>query len=194
MADKTEKLTDHAYDGIQEFDNPAPGWWSLLLFGSIVFSVFYVLVMHFSLLRTNPEMQWDNAQSSYYQELFGEIGTLEPDAPTIVQMANDEKWTALGSSIYAANCAQCHAGDGSGGTGPNLTDNAWIHAKKIEDIYTIIDEGVTTKGMPAWGIRLNQNEMVLVSAFVANMNRNSIAGGKQAEGEILAPWDLKPSE
>ena len=34
-------LTDHAYDGIREYDNPLPGWWTYLFVGTIVFSVLY---------------------------------------------------------------------------------------------------------------------------------------------------------
>ena len=26
------KILDHEYDGIQEFDNPTPGWWHFLFF------------------------------------------------------------------------------------------------------------------------------------------------------------------
>ena len=36
-----EYLTDHSYDGIQEYDNPLPGWWKALFWGSIGFSVLY---------------------------------------------------------------------------------------------------------------------------------------------------------
>ena len=33
---ESNQLTDHAYDGIQEFDNPLPGWWKWMFVGSIV--------------------------------------------------------------------------------------------------------------------------------------------------------------
>ena len=31
-----ELLKDHSYDGIQEYDNPLPGWWTFLLWASII--------------------------------------------------------------------------------------------------------------------------------------------------------------
>ncbi len=40
------QLTDHAYDGIQEFDNPLPGWWKWMFVATIVFSVFYAMYFH----------------------------------------------------------------------------------------------------------------------------------------------------
>ena len=30
---------DHCYDGIQEYDNPTPGWWWMLFWVTILFSV-----------------------------------------------------------------------------------------------------------------------------------------------------------
>ncbi len=44
-------LMDHAYDGIREYDNPLPGWWSLLFAGCIAFAAmygFYFHIVHFS--------------------------------------------------------------------------------------------------------------------------------------------------
>ena len=50
-------LTDHLYDGIMEYDNPTPGWWHLIFFGTIVFSLLYFPVYHFSPLILTPEEQ-----------------------------------------------------------------------------------------------------------------------------------------
>lgn len=42
MADQSDdKLLDHSYDGIQEFDNPMPRWWVWVFWATIVFSVAY---------------------------------------------------------------------------------------------------------------------------------------------------------
>jgi len=34
-----DKLFDHDYDGIKEYDNPLPSWWTNLWVASFVFSV-----------------------------------------------------------------------------------------------------------------------------------------------------------
>ena len=41
-----DKVFDHNYDGIQEYDNPTPGWWYAIFAGCVVFSVLYILVYH----------------------------------------------------------------------------------------------------------------------------------------------------
>ena len=34
----TDKTMGHAFDGIEEYDNPLPQWWFLLFVGTIVFA------------------------------------------------------------------------------------------------------------------------------------------------------------
>ena len=39
--DLKDKLLDHTYDGIQEYDNPMPRWWLLTFAGTVIFSIIY---------------------------------------------------------------------------------------------------------------------------------------------------------
>ena len=41
-----DQLSDHAYDGIQEYDNPTPGWWVAIFTFSVIFAVFYFIYYH----------------------------------------------------------------------------------------------------------------------------------------------------
>lgn len=182
------KLMDHEYDGIQEFDNPAPGWWHLILWGCVAFSVCYALFFHFSIFGSTISTRWADAQAAYFEEIFGEIGTLDRDEETILAMASDERWMTMAQSIYAVNCSACHGGDGSGGTGPNLTDDYYIHCDDLESLLATIDKGVVSKGMPEWGPRLGNNQLVLVSAYLAKLRTDGTKPGKGPEGEQVAPW------
>ena len=36
-----ERLLDHDYDGIREYDNPLPSWWSLVFAACVAFALLY---------------------------------------------------------------------------------------------------------------------------------------------------------
>ena len=38
------ELTSHAYDGVEEYDNPLPQWWFYLFVGTIVFGIAYLFL------------------------------------------------------------------------------------------------------------------------------------------------------
>lgn len=192
MAYREPQLLDHEVDGIREYDNPTPGWWHFFFLGSILFSLIYAAFWHSSPISWSIYDAHTQAQQEYYALLFKELGELQPDEPTMLKLMKDEKWMAFGGTIFAANCAQCHKGDGTGINGPNLTDDNWINVKSLGDIYTVVTEGVGAKGMPTWKTRLGQNERILVSSYVANL-RSSPKPGRSPEGETIPPWPADPS-
>lgn len=191
MAHK-ERLMDHAYDGITEYDNPTPGWWHFIFLGSVLFSALYAAFFHGSRLSWTPQSVLESDKQAYYGRLFKDLGNLEADEPTMARLMSDDKWMAFGSTIFTANCAQCHGSSGAGINGPNLTDDHWINVKKLPDVYAIVSEGVGTKGMPAWKNRLGQNERILVASYVAKL-RQSPVPGRAPEGEVIPPWDTGSS-
>ncbi|MGQ7958309.1 cytochrome-c oxidase, cbb3-type subunit III [Pseudomonas sp. SP16.1] len=40
----TEQTMGHAFDGIEEYDNPLPKWWFMLFIGTLVFSIGYLVL------------------------------------------------------------------------------------------------------------------------------------------------------
>ena len=63
------------------------------------------------------------------------------------------KTPSKGAQVFAGKCAGCHKPDGSGGFGPNLTDNVWLGKEgdvPDERLLEIISKG-TGKGMPPFG-------------------------------------------
>ncbi len=192
---ESNQLTDHAYDGIQEFDNPLPGWWKWMFVGSIVFSVFYVMYFHIGAPGRSVIETYDTALSENMRLQFAEIGDLKPDAETILAYTTKPSWLKVGQTVYKANCVSCHGRDGEGKVGPNLTDDFYKNVTKIEDIARVINKGAGNGAMPAWSNRILPNEVVLVSAYVATLRGTSPAGApKGPDGNQIAPWPAPPVE
>ncbi|TWT41697.1 Cbb3-type cytochrome c oxidase subunit CcoP2 [Phycisphaerae bacterium RAS1] len=192
MSQAQDILLDHNYDGIQEYDNPTPGWWWLLLYGSVVFSVAYFLFYTF-----NPEAEtiWKEHEAAVAADLrlqFGEIGDLAADEATILKYMNDQKWLAVGKSTFAARCVSCHGATGNGLVGPNMTDDSYKNVKVIEDIARVIANGAANGAMPAWKNQLHPNEIVLTAAYMASLRGQNLAGPRGAEGDAIPPWPKAP--
>jgi cytochrome c oxidase cbb3-type subunit III len=169
------KLTDHEYDGIREYDNPCPTWWHLIFLGTFVFSLFYYFFFLGSFGWTVAEA-YDSAVAENLKLRFEEIGELDVDEKTLVEYMAKDDWLAIGASVYQAQCKSCHGADGAGLVGPNLTEDNYKHVKELLDIAKVVQDGASAGAMPAWKNRLHPNEVVLVSAYVANLRGKNVAG------------------
>ncbi len=183
-----EHLMDHEYDGIREYDNPTPGWWHLIFLGSVVFSVFYYAYWEFSPLASSPEQAWAARQNAETQRLFAGIGEVTADDAGVRMLMRDEKLMNYAQGMYVGNCAQCHAKDGGGINGSNLTDDSYKNVKTLGDLVTVITNGAANGAMPAWRNNFTEKERVLLAAYVARLRGTTPANARQAEGERIDPW------
>ncbi|MDG1874028.1 MAG: cbb3-type cytochrome c oxidase N-terminal domain-containing protein [Mariniblastus sp.] len=182
-----EILTNHSYDGIQEYDNPLPGWWKFLFWVAIIFAPIYYIYVH-SEGRSIYD-QYENHMASVFELRFQEIGELEADRETILEYMNKPEWLSVGKVVYKANCVSCHGADGGGLVGPNLTDDYWKNVTNVEGIASVIEKGAANGAMPAWKNRLShQNQIVLTAAYIASLRANPVSGGKAPEGKAIGPW------
>lgn len=183
-----DRLTDHAYDGIQEYDNPLPGWWKWIFVATILFAFPYLAFYHSGAEGRSLHERYAAASAANARLQFAEIGVLQGDAATLVRYMNDDSWVRVGESVYKANCTSCHGSDGGGLVGPNLRNEVYKHVRKIEDIYEVVNNGAAAGAMPAWKNRLEQNERVLVSAYVASLRGTDDGSGKAPEGQPIPDW------
>ncbi|GIW99148.1 MAG: cytochrome CBB3 [Pirellulaceae bacterium] len=183
-----EVLTNHSYDGIQEYDNPLPGWWKWTFVGTAVFSVLYFMYYHLGAPGRSIYEQYDRELAEVTRLQFQEIGELQPTEATILEYMGKENWLKIGEVVFKTHCASCHGRHGEGKVGPNLTDEFYKHVRKLEDIARVVQDGANAGAMPAWGNRLHVNEIVLVSAYVASLRGTNVSGGKSAEGNPIPAW------
>ena len=69
-----------------------------------------------------------------------------------------------GASIYASNCATCHAADGSGGQGPAIGDGKAKAAYTEAEMVDLVTEG--KNAMPSWKGTLSAEQIDQVVAYV----------------------------
>jgi cytochrome c oxidase cbb3-type subunit 3 len=185
---QTNAVLDHSYDGIQEYDNPTPGWWWLLFYATVAFSVVYFVFFQFSPLAWTRAQELDSAVASNLRLQFGEIGDLQPDEATLLRFMSQPKWLLVGKTVFAGKCVSCHGSDASGVVGPNLTDDYWKNVKRVEDIAGVIANGAANGAMPSWKHQLHPNEIVLTAAYIASLRGQNLPSSRGVEGERIAPW------
>jgi cytochrome c oxidase cbb3-type subunit 3 len=170
----------HEYDGIEEADNDLPKWWLYIFAGSVFFSIGYWFVYH--------EFDLAPSLAETYAVDLGERNARFPPVTEEVLLAarEDQAVVEQGRQLFATNCMQCHLDRGQGQIGPNLTDPFWIHGGAPMQIHDTIEDGVLTKGMPAWGSLLGPRGVTAVSAFVLSI-RDTNVQGKEPQGERWPP-------
>jgi cytochrome c oxidase cbb3-type subunit 3 len=180
-------LTDHEYDGIQEYDNPMPRWWLWMFWACFYFAVCYVLYFHVYMKGPSIAEEYAADMRTYREEMAQrEVGTT-PTEESLGKLMSNAAVMADAETLFKIRCVQCHAANGQGLIGPNLTDDHWIHGKgALLDIYKVVDEGVLTKGMPAWGKQLSRIEVSKVVAYVGSIRGKNLPG-KPPEGEKVGP-------
>jgi cytochrome c oxidase cbb3-type subunit 3 len=104
----------------------------------------------------------------------------------------DPKLMGVAASKFQGNCATCHARDGGGINGVNLTDNFYKNVKVMPDIFTVIVNGAAGGAMPAQSA-YSKNEQVLLAAYVASLRGTKPAAPKPPEGNEISAWAAAPT-
>lgn len=178
-------IKGHDYDGIHELDNRMPPWLAFLFQGTIVFAVIYLIIYHMSGWGDLPmaELEKESQVVEAKKTAFLEKAAAKINENTVT-FASDTKAIEEGKAIFTANCAACHAADGGGTVGPNLTDEYWLHGGGIKNIFKTIKYGVPEKGMIAWEKQLNPLKMQQVASYIISIKGTKPANPKAPQGEI----------
>ena len=177
-----DHVRDHAFDGIQEYDNKLPNWWLWILYGSIVFALAYWLVLHTIGAGDLPReaLRKDMVAAAEVQLARAAAGGVTTE--TLQLMSTIPAKMEEGRVLFEQYCAVCHLNDGTGSVGPNLTDDYWIHGPTAMDHHAVVTNGVTAKGMAAWGNQLGPTRVELVTAYLLTFRGKNLKG-KAPEGE-----------
>jgi len=188
--DNAHAMTDHEYDGIKELDNNLPGWWVWLFVLTCVWALGYMVYYHV-LGGPGQIAEYRMEMAAAGTPVMDDISSAAapgveppPAAPAYPEEpTNDESVLALGKDLYIRNCLVCHAPDGGGLIGPNMTDDYYIHGSRYVDSIRIINEGVLAKGMISWKSVLKPNEIHAVASYIWTLRGTTPAAPKAPEGE-----------
>ncbi len=109
-----------------------------------------------------------------------------------------------GKQLYVRmNCAGCHAYNGTGNMGPDLTDTYWRYGGLPIQIYKTIEDG-RPQGMPSWGVALPPDDIWKLVAYIESLGgtvaikdyataRQGDQPGEQTAPEAQAQVDIPAS-
>lgn len=175
--------TGHSYDGIRELDNGIPPWFSASFILCILFAIIYLWNYH--VVKISPlqieefTTEMETAKLAQEKLLATQGSTLDENNIQLLSGTDMEE----GKKLFATNCAACHANDGGGATGPNLTDEFWIHGGNANSIFKTIKYGVREKGMIPWKDNFNDNQILKIASYVNTLKGTKPAAPKAPQGD-----------
>ncbi|MBC7745436.1 MAG: c-type cytochrome [Flavobacterium sp.] len=184
IEEEKDMMLDHEFDGIRELNNPVPGWFNFLFYGSIAFGIMYFVTYHvtgWGMLQDEEyavEMRQADADKKIY--LARSANKIDENS---VKINKEGPVLADGMAVYNANCVACHGDKGQGIVGPNLADNFWLHGGKINTIFKTIKYGVPEKGMMSWEKTLSPKQISEVSNYIISLQGTNPTNPKAPQGE-----------
>jgi len=166
-----EPVRGHAFDGIEEYDNPMPGWWKAIFWLTVAFSVPYFFYYEIG-VGEGVDAAYQRDLGEFYEAQAAKLGDLKPDEATIVALSHDPKMQLAGQALFRSNCAVCHgaSGGGNGVAGQyGLVAIASFHQDRLRDmadgeIYNTITHGKNT--MLGYGSKIPVDDRWAIVAYV----------------------------
>ena len=186
-------LLDHDYDGIKELDNNLPPWWKYGFYLTIIVGVIYLFNFHVLGLGDlqGTEYEKEMAQAKLDVDAFMKTSANNVDENT-VKLMTDASDLAAGKEVFIASCVACHGKGGEGTVGPNLTDDYWLHAGGVQDIFKSIKYGWVEKGMKSWKEDLSPMQISQVTSFIKSLRGTNPANPKAPQGDIYTEAGAAP--
>ncbi len=169
----SDATTGHAYDGIEEYDNPLPMWWVWMFVATIVFALGYLLyypglgnfdgVANWSSSKALEEAQ--AAHEERFAPLYAEMAAL-----TEAEMHASRRAMQVGRRLFINNCSTCHGVNARGAPGfPDLADEQWLWGSDFEQVRATITHGRQAT-MPSWQGALGDEGVAEVTQHVLKLS------------------------
>jgi cytochrome c oxidase cbb3-type subunit 3 len=183
-------LKGHSYDGIQEYDNPLPLWWTVIFVVTCFFAFFYyvnITEFHF-VNKYEDDLALQNAHIDELRLKDQQANLVNKlDEAALTMFTNSKDKQAQGKTTFDKFCVACHGAQGGGGIGPNLADAYWIHGGTRMDVFNTITKGVVEKGMAAWETSISSGDRASLVAYIYSMQGTSPSSPKEPQGDLFDP-------
>jgi cytochrome c oxidase cbb3-type subunit 3 len=198
------ETTGHSWDGLEEYNTPAPRWWLIVWMVCIIYSVGYWFVYPtWPTLSGNSKGSKNWTQQSQLKESQDEITKKQAiyleqfNKASFAEIKQDKDLMEFaingGKAAFQNNCAMCHGTGAAGQKGyPNLNDDDWLWGGRVEDIYTTLLYGIRSghekareAAMPAFGTDkiLTKQEIEQITdyvlAFSNPQEQSKLSAGKE---------------
>lgn len=195
------ETTGHEWDGLKEFNNPAPRWWLIVFILCCIWAIgYWVIYPAWPTFNGNTKGSQGWTQ---YKKLLAEqaeitarrgefINRIKVHSLDEIQSDPDLYAFAVagGRTMFKENCAACHGTGAQGGNGyPNLNDDDWLWGGNLHEIYQTIrlgirsgHEGARESMMPAFGEILGKAEISDVADYILSFSKD---GAAHTNGERL---------
>ncbi|NIJ45179.1 cytochrome c oxidase cbb3-type subunit 3 [Wenyingzhuangia heitensis] len=181
IEEESDIILNHDFDGIRELDNNLPPWWLYGFYMTIVFAFGYIIYYHVLDGDTQKEEYLQEVAMAKKQIAAYEATQEKVDLTALVSGGDNSE----GKKLFKKNCAVCHAVDGGGKIGPNLTDEYWLLGGGIENVYnTIAEGGRPGKGMIAWKNSFSPQKLQQLSAYVISLQGTTPSSPKEPQGDL----------
>ena len=182
----TTETMDHAFDGIEELDNPLPRWWFNMFMITIIFGVIYLFLYpglgnYKGYLNWTSYNQWEEEMAhaeEHYKPVFAKFASL-----SVAEIATDDSARLMGQRMFNNNCAVCHGQGGAGAYGfPTLSDSDWLYGGAGETIKATITKG-RTGAMPPWGAIIGEDGVRNVTSYVLSLSGQQVDAQAASAGK-----------
>ncbi len=199
-------ITGHKWDGIGEYDVPAPRWWLIVWLICIIWAVVYWFFYPTwpttsgnskGILGWSQQSQLADSQLEIDEKKKIPLEKISKLTLEEIQKNPELMEFALngGRVAFKENCAACHGTGAAGSKGfPNLNDDDWLWGGKVTDIYQTIKFGIRSahdktrsNQMPSFGLDkvLKKDEIEAVAEYVLSLSNKASqdSGTRILEGE-----------
>ena len=182
------ETTGHIWDGdLRENNNPLPGWWMKLFYGTIIFGIAYML-LYGGFGSYKGMLGWSEVDEyktelkdgdTQYGPLFQKYMAM--DIPAV---AKDPQALEIGARLFLNTCAQCHGSDAQGVKGyPNLTDKDWLYGGDPQTILATLHEGRNGMMPPMADAVGTADDVLNVANYVLSLSNTPHDGAKAVLGK-----------